>query len=165
VGSTRDSFPDPTRARISQRPPAPTRLPLQRISIFVAVISHPPSLPSRPTSWRTEMKSGRVRRCAVRKTARPPWSTPMASLGGRRVFAVRWTGCEPIEDGALGRSAYDAEINRRTGSTQLNTKGLPRLRQGIPRCVTRTGNQISASYADRPNQCSAIEDRRLSLLR
>ena len=42
MGSTRDSFPDPTRARISQRTPAPTRLPLQRISIFVAVISHPP---------------------------------------------------------------------------------------------------------------------------
>jgi len=39
----------------------------------------------------------------------------------------------------------DAVINRWTGSKQLDTKGLTRLRQEIPRRVIRTGNQNFSS--------------------
>jgi hypothetical protein len=53
-------------------------------------------------------------------------------------------------------------INRETGSKQLDTKGLARLRQEIPRRVIRAGNQNSAFYADQSNYfwCSNHDFRR-----
>ena len=36
---------------------------------------------------------------------------------------------------------------------QLDTKGITRLRQEIPRRVIWTGNKNSASYADQSNYC------------
>ena len=43
MGLIRDSSPDPTRATGSYHPPVLTRLYLQRISLFVAAIFHPPA--------------------------------------------------------------------------------------------------------------------------
>ncbi len=96
MGSAKDSAPDPRRTGSPVRPPMSVR-PASPFGLGHHAIRPPPAsrqgrsrgrspslrpatpcaIPSRPTSWRTDMTSGRFRSCSVIKMSRPRWFTPM----------------------------------------------------------------------------------------